>query len=378
MAKRFIVAFFTFIGLIFPAAFALALLAAPARPAPLERPGCDRTLADTTARAASLQAPIKHFGAAHGAEVCAATRLYFLEVVKARAVTALCRRAIGSSAGSMPMSKRSTTPSPRVAAELGNRVTKFEQRASHLRQSSMRHAQPMLNRLTPNIVRQKYRLGTGGVFGMRQGAIVCAVWITAASACAFPAAAQDASAPADAAAASADAVANPPADVPLPPEESAALGSALTVDAADLAGSQPVKPLRLPSLNDPNKFDVSHNDKPDGSSTLTVKQPLASEWDAKVGADLSLAAAPPDGATPSKPFPLKPAGRHSGAAWASVGVADLATVDARVDPGSDQGKLGTTFKRSIPVGGKFSVTLQDSYSMTETSALPPRHRPTCR
>ena len=91
MAKRFIVAFFTFIGLIFPAAFALALLAAPARPAPLERPGCDRTLADTTARAASLQAPIKHFGAAHGAEVCAATRLYFLEVVKARAVTALCR-----------------------------------------------------------------------------------------------------------------------------------------------------------------------------------------------------------------------------------------------------------------------------------------------
>jgi hypothetical protein len=75
---------------------------------------------------------------------------------------------------------------------------------------------------------------------------------------------------------------------------------------------------------------------------------------------------------------LKPAGRDSGAAWASVGVADLATVDARVDPGSDQGKLGTTFKRSIPVGGKFSVTLQDSYSMTETSALPPRHRPTCR
>jgi hypothetical protein len=52
--------------------------------------------------------------------------------------------------------------------------------------------------------------------------------------------------------------------VPLTPEESAALGSALTVDAADLAGSQPVKPLRLPSLNDPNKFDVSHNDKPTG------------------------------------------------------------------------------------------------------------------
>ena len=94
VAKRFIVAFFTFIGLIFPAAFALALLAAPARPAPLERPGCDRTLADANARAASLQARIKHLGAAHGAEVCAATRLYFLEVVKTRAVTALCRNGL--------------------------------------------------------------------------------------------------------------------------------------------------------------------------------------------------------------------------------------------------------------------------------------------
>jgi hypothetical protein len=226
----------------------------------------------------------------------------------------------------------------------------------------------MLNRLTPNIVRQKYRPGSGGVFGMRQGAIVCAVWITATSACAFPAAAQDAGAPVDSAAA--DAGANPQADAPLTPEESATLGSALTFDAADLAGSRPVRPLRLPSLNDPNKFDVSHSDKPDGSSTLTVKQPLASEWDAKVGADLSLAAAPADGATPSKPFPLKPAGRDSGAAWASVGVADLATVDARADPGSDQGKLGTTFKRSIPVDGKFSVTLQDSYSMTETFGAP--------
>ena len=29
--------------------------------------------------------------AAHGAEACAATRLYFLEVVKARAATALCK-----------------------------------------------------------------------------------------------------------------------------------------------------------------------------------------------------------------------------------------------------------------------------------------------
>jgi len=88
VAKRFIVAFVAFIGLIFPAAFALALLAAPARPAPLKRPGCDHNLADAFANVTALQA---RMNAARGGEACAATRLYFLEVVKARAITALCK-----------------------------------------------------------------------------------------------------------------------------------------------------------------------------------------------------------------------------------------------------------------------------------------------
>jgi hypothetical protein len=56
MAKRFIVALIGFIGLIFPVAIALALLAAPARPAALEPPGCERTLADAAANVTVLQA----------------------------------------------------------------------------------------------------------------------------------------------------------------------------------------------------------------------------------------------------------------------------------------------------------------------------------
>lgn len=89
MAKRFIVAFISFIGLVIPAAFAFALLAAPpARPAPLEPPSCQRNLADAFAKVSSQQARVK---VAHGAQACTATKLYFLEVVKARAVTALCK-----------------------------------------------------------------------------------------------------------------------------------------------------------------------------------------------------------------------------------------------------------------------------------------------
>ena len=88
MAKRFLFAFIAFIGLIFPAAFVLALLAAPAYPAPLEQSGCNRGLADAYANVSVLQARMK---TAHGAEACNATRLYFLEVVKARAITAQCK-----------------------------------------------------------------------------------------------------------------------------------------------------------------------------------------------------------------------------------------------------------------------------------------------
>lgn len=91
MLKRFVLAFFAFVGLVIPAAFVLALLAAPAaRPEPVQ-PGCDRNLANATAGVATLQARLKGLGTGSGPEMCNATRLYFLELVKARAVVALCK-----------------------------------------------------------------------------------------------------------------------------------------------------------------------------------------------------------------------------------------------------------------------------------------------
>jgi hypothetical protein len=94
MLKRFVFAFLAFIGLIVPATFALALLVAPAHPEPAQPPGCDRTLANATASVAAMQARMKTLGTNAGPEICTATRLYFLEVVKARAVTALCKNGV--------------------------------------------------------------------------------------------------------------------------------------------------------------------------------------------------------------------------------------------------------------------------------------------
>jgi hypothetical protein len=153
-------------------------------------------------------------------------------------------------------------------------------------------------------------------------------------------------------------------DRPLSPEESAALDAMLQWTPPDSAA--PAKPIRLPSFAAPKSFDISHTGKSDGSGTVVLKQSVYSDWDANVGADLGLSPArslydQPDQST------LAAADRGTGAAWASVGVVpNLATVDARVDPSNDQGKVGTTFKRAVPLGSKFSVTLQNSSSVTET------------
>ena len=67
-----------------------------------------------------------------------------------------------------------------------------------------------------------------------------------------------------------------------------------------------------------------------------------------------------------RPLPTTRDDSFSGSAWALVGVANIGCVDARLDPTNDQGKFGTTLKQSIPFGGRFAVTLQDTYSVTET------------
>ena len=92
LLKRFVFAFVAFVGLLVPATFTMAVLAAPpAGPEAPHLPGCDRNLADASASVAATHARIKSLSAVDRSEICSATRLYFLEMVKARAVTALCK-----------------------------------------------------------------------------------------------------------------------------------------------------------------------------------------------------------------------------------------------------------------------------------------------
>jgi hypothetical protein len=156
-----------------------------------------------------------------------------------------------------------------------------------------------------------------------------------------------------------------PAETPLTPEESTMLSNALIFDPAALA-IPPKKPLRLPGLSDGKGFEVKRTEKPDGSATVVVKQPLQTEWDNSVGADLK----PATGSAYDRPLPSTRERAAGGAAWASVGVPNVASVDARIDPSNEQGKVGTTLKQLIPFGSRFAVTLQDTYSVTETLGQP--------
>jgi hypothetical protein len=159
----------------------------------------------------------------------------------------------------------------------------------------------------------------------------------------------------------------------LDPQDSALLDAALQLDPTQFGG--PAKPLHIPGPIDakPAALDMARTDRPDGTSTVIVKKPLTpawTEWDAKVGADLGLATDTPNAFSPRNPLRVTRSGSGSGAAWASLGVPQLATVNARVDASNELGRLGTTLTRSLALGATFAVTLQSSYSVTETFGQP--------
>ncbi len=120
----------------------------------------------------------------------------------------------------------------------------------------------------------------------------------------------------------------------------------------------------------------SRTDKPDGSAALTIGRRLDTEWDVKMGLDVGLAA--PLTTTPPPTTALdgwSRQDRSTGTGWASVALPaplgwEKAAVEARVDPGQEQGKIATTLSRSMPIGDAGRLTVRNGYSVTGTLANP--------
>ena len=106
----------------------------------------------------------------------------------------------------------------------------------------------------------------------------------------------------------------------------------------------------------------SANQRANGTSAVSVKQSMSPFWDTRIGADMTVARQ--GTATTSELLSEKLANggslpQSSGTAWAAItapGVAsiwDKTSVEARVDPGSEQSRLGTSLSKSLPLGEQY-------------------------
>ena len=122
----------------------------------------------------------------------------------------------------------------------------------------------------------------------------------------------------------------------------------------------------------------SSNLNGNGTSAVTVKQQISPFLDTRVGADMTVAR---QGTTTSEQLAERLANGGSlpqsgGSAWASIsapGVAsvwDKTSVEARVDPGAEQSKIGTSMSKQVPLSEQYSVTLQNGINMTQQGVVP--------
>jgi hypothetical protein len=152
--------------------------------------------------------------------------------------------------------------------------------------------------------------------------------------------------------------------------------SQLNVDASTLA-TRPVSKSRSPQAANSDMSWSSKNNA-NGSAGVSVKQPLSPFWDTRIGADMTVA---PQPSTMSELLAEKVANggnapQSSGTAWAAItapgvgSIWDKTAVEARVDPGQESSKLGTSLSKSLPLSDQYSLTLQNGYNVTQQGILP--------
>jgi hypothetical protein len=123
----------------------------------------------------------------------------------------------------------------------------------------------------------------------------------------------------------------------------------------------------------------SANEQANGTSAVSVRQSITPFWDTRIGADMMVARQ--GTVTTSEQLSEKLANggslpQSSGTAWAAItapgvgSIWDQTTVEARVDPGSEQSKLGTSLSKSVPLSEQYSLTLRNDYNLIQQGIVP--------
>ncbi len=157
--------------------------------------------------------------------------------------------------------------------------------------------------------------------------------------------------------------------------------SLLNLDAMTLLENPSTRMLRgTQSHQDGSESSWSRKDNPNGSSAVTVKKSVSPFWDARVGADLSVAQDNQTAFTRTRPETFQPwdkTERSTGNAWATItapGVGalwDKTAIEARIDPFDDRSKVGTSVSKSLPIDNdRYSVTLQNGINLHQHGVIP--------
>ncbi|WP_165445612.1 hypothetical protein [Bradyrhizobium uaiense] len=187
--------------------------------------------------------------------------------------------------------------------------------------------------------------------------------------------APDAEAAAEAAPAAVDAN---DADILKDIDESKLDWSQLDTDSTSLPTLAPKSAAKRASVagNDPA---WTTNGNANGSSAVSVKQSVSPFLDTRIGADMTVARQGTMTTSEQLSERLANGGslpQSGGSAWASIstgGVAsiwDKTSVEARVDPGADQSKVGTSLSKSVPLSEQYSLTLQNGYNLIQQGVVP--------
>ncbi|MBO4226903.1 hypothetical protein [Bradyrhizobium neotropicale] len=155
--------------------------------------------------------------------------------------------------------------------------------------------------------------------------------------------------------------------------------SLLSADASPSDTVLTPKKAAAPKKADGSDAAWSSNNNANGTSAVSVKQSISPFWDTRIGADMTVARQ--GTLTNSELLSERLANggslpQSSGTAWAAItapGVAsiwDKTSVEARVDPGSDQTRFGTSISKSVPLADQYSLTLQNGYNLIQQGVVP--------
>jgi hypothetical protein len=155
--------------------------------------------------------------------------------------------------------------------------------------------------------------------------------------------------------------------------------SQLNVDASTLI-VRATKERATPKATASDDASWSSNAKSNGSSAVSVKQSLSPFWDTRIGADMTVVQQRPVTTSVDvllqKYSPDGQPSQSSGTAWAAVtapgvgSIWDKTAIEARVDPAQEQGKLGTSLSKSVPLSEQYSLTLQNGYNVIQQGFVP--------